>query len=73
MSDDKATRHRITSSARSSSSDCGIVSPSAFAVFRLIRRPRKRSFAQVLAAMPDGRDADFERRNAAIEAPRVFD
>jgi antitoxin FitA len=37
-------------------------------------RPRKRSFAQVLAAMPNvGTDADFERVNVAVEAPRVFD
>ncbi len=37
-------------------------------------RPRKRSFAQVLAAMPNvGIDADFERVQGAVEAPRVFD
>jgi antitoxin FitA len=37
-------------------------------------RPRKRSFAQVLAAMPNvGTDADFERLNGTVEAPRVFD
>ena len=37
-------------------------------------RPRKRSFAEVLASMPNvGVDADFERLNAATEAPRVFD
>jgi antitoxin FitA len=41
-------------------------------------RPRKRSFAQVLASMPNvGTDADFERvndpANAPGEAPRVFD
>ena len=37
-------------------------------------RPRKRSFAQVLAAMPNvGLDSDFERRQAAAEAPHVFD
>ena len=36
--------------------------------------PRKRSFAEVLAAMPDvGEDADFNRVNASTEAPRVFD
>jgi plasmid stability protein len=41
-------------------------------------RARKRSFAQVLATMPDvGLDADFERLparpDATAEAPRVFD
>ena len=36
--------------------------------------PRKRSFAEVLAAMPDvGRDADFERVQSNGEPPRVFD
>jgi plasmid stability protein len=36
--------------------------------------PRKRSFAEVLAAMPDaGRDSDFGRVESAAEAPVVFD
>jgi plasmid stability protein len=36
--------------------------------------PRKRSFAEVLASMPDvGHDADFERVNPRTDAPRVFD
>lgn len=36
--------------------------------------PRRRSFAEVVAAMPDvGTDADFERVSTATEAPRVFD
>lgn len=39
-----------------------------------LARPRKRSFAEVLAAMPAvGLDADFERVNASVKAPRVFD
>ena len=39
-----------------------------------LTRPQRRSFAQVLAAMPDvGRDADFERLSMATEARRVFD
>jgi plasmid stability protein len=39
-----------------------------------LARPRKRSLAEVLASMPNvGTDADFERVNAATEAPRVFD
>jgi plasmid stability protein len=37
-------------------------------------RPRKRSFAEVLASIPDiGADADFERVQSDGEAPRVFD
>lgn len=36
--------------------------------------PRKRSFAEVLAAMPDvGQDTDFERVQDSRVAPRVFD
>ncbi len=39
-----------------------------------LRRPRKRSFADVLAAMPNvGEDGDFVRQNDASETPRVFD
>lgn len=41
-----------------------------------LRRPRKRSFADVLAAMPNvGEDGDFVRENDAgdtSEAPGVF-
>jgi plasmid stability protein len=37
-------------------------------------QPHRRSFAEVLASMPEvGLDSDFERRSAATEAPRVFD
>ena len=37
-------------------------------------RPRKRSFAEVLASMPDvGADADFERMRSGRAVPRVFD
>ena len=40
----------------------------------VLLHPRKRSFAEVLAAMPDvGRDTDFERFNDVAEASRVFD
>ena len=36
--------------------------------------PRRRTFAEVLASMPDvGRDTDFDRVNPAAEPPRVFD
>ncbi|MBA3508066.1 MAG: DNA-binding protein [Betaproteobacteria bacterium] len=38
-----------------------------------LRRPKKRSFAEVLAAMPNvGNDRDFARADEASEAPRVF-
>ncbi len=44
---------------------------------QVLTGPRQRSFAEVLAAMPDvGLDADFERINPphpAAEAPGVFD
>jgi antitoxin FitA len=37
-------------------------------------RPRKRSFAEVLASMPNvGTDADFERVQSGREARGVFD
>jgi plasmid stability protein len=39
-----------------------------------LARPRKRSFAEVLASMPEvGVDADFERVESEGKAPRVFD
>jgi plasmid stability protein len=39
-----------------------------------LQRPRRKSFAQVLAAMPDvGLDADFERAEAIEKPSRVFD
>jgi antitoxin FitA len=39
-----------------------------------LARPRRRSFAEVLASMPDvGADADFERVESGKEAPSVFD
>ena len=39
-----------------------------------LTRPRKRSFAEVIASMPDvGDDADFERAKTGQEAPSVFD
>jgi hypothetical protein len=39
-----------------------------------LTRPRRRSLAEVLAAMPDvGCDADFERVQSPGEARRVFD
>ena len=39
-----------------------------------LQRPRRKSFAEVLAAMPDvGVDADFERAEAIEKPDRVFD
>jgi antitoxin FitA len=39
-----------------------------------LTRPRRRSFAEVLASIPDvGIDSDFERVNDVGETPRVFD
>ena len=39
-----------------------------------LARPRRRTFIEVLASMPDvGIDADFERADSGPEAPRVFD
>jgi plasmid stability protein len=39
-----------------------------------LARPKKRSFAQVLAAMPDvGLDSDFARAHTPVEPARVFD
>lgn len=39
-----------------------------------LQRPRRKSFAQVLAAMPDvGLDTDFERAGASEKPSRVFD
>ncbi len=39
-----------------------------------LARPHRRSFAEVLASMPDvGVDADFERLEPNGDAPRVFD
>ncbi len=39
-----------------------------------LARPRRRSFAEVLASMPEvGFDSDFERNNSTQAASRVFD
>ena len=36
--------------------------------------PRRKTFAEILAAMPNvGRDSDFARIDATADAPRVFD
>jgi plasmid stability protein len=39
-----------------------------------LARPRRRTFAEVLASMPDvGLDADFERVDSAERSAHVFD
>lgn len=39
-----------------------------------LARPRKRSFAQVLASMPNvGLDTDFARQASDTQVPNVFD
>jgi antitoxin FitA len=39
-----------------------------------LARPRRRSFAEALASMPEvGADADFERVSSTRQAPDVFD
>lgn len=41
---------------------------------RALTRPKKRTFAEVLASIPDvGEDADFERVEDGGAAARVFD
>lgn len=40
----------------------------------VLRRPKKRSFAEALMSIPAvGDDSDFTRANDTGEAPRVFD
>jgi plasmid stability protein len=41
---------------------------------RALRRPKRKSFAEVLMALPDvGEDADFQRVDDSGEVARVFD
>lgn len=64
----KSLKRRAAANGRSAEAEHREILAAALA------RPRKRSFAEVLAAIPDvGADADFERRDDAREAPRVFD
>jgi antitoxin FitA len=64
----KALKERAGANGRSAEAEHRAILASA------LTRPRRRSFAQVLASMPNvGTDADFERLNAATQAPRVFD
>ena len=64
----KALKERAAQNGRSAEAEHRAILTQALA------RPRKRSFAEILAAMPAvGVDADFERVNAVAKAPRVFD
>ena len=65
----RALKERAGSNARSAEAEHRAILVAA------LTRPRQRSFAEVLAAMPDvGTDADFARKQtSAVEAPGVFD
>lgn len=64
----KSLKKRAAANGRSAEAEHREILATALA------RPRRRSFAEVLASMPSvGADADFERRHDAGEAPRVFD
>ena len=64
----KALKERAGAHGRSAEAEHREILAAALA------RPRRRSFAEVLASIPTvGTDADFERQNSVTEAPRVFD
>lgn len=64
----KALKERAGAHGRSAEAEHRAILAAALA------RPRRRSFAEVLASIPAvGTDADFERQNSVTEAPRVFD
>ncbi len=64
----KALKARAAANGRSAEAEHRDILASA------LLRPRRRSLAEVLAAMPDvGRDADFERDDPAAKPKRVFD
>ena len=64
----RALKERAGSRGRSAEAEHRAILAAALA------RPRRRSFAEVLASMPDvGTDADFQRLNSASGTPRVFD
>jgi plasmid stability protein len=64
----KALKERAVANGRSAEAEHREILAAA------LRRPRKRSFAAVLAAMPNvGVDSDFERVESEGELPRVFD
>ena len=64
----KALKERAAAHGRSAEAEHREILASA------LRRTRKRSFAAVLASMPNvGLDADFDRVSGAGEAAHVFD
>jgi antitoxin FitA len=64
----RALEERAEEHGRSAEAEHRAILAAAFA------RPRKYSFAEVLASMPEvGLESDFERLNPAAKAPRVFD
>jgi plasmid stability protein len=64
----KALKERAAAHGRSAEAEHREILASA------LRRTRKRSFAAVLASIPNvGLDADFERLSGTGEAPHVFD
>lgn len=64
----RALKERAGSHGRSAEAEHREILATALA------RPRRRSFAQVLASMPNvGTDADFERVHSVTGASRVFD
>jgi len=63
----RALKERAGASGRSAEAEHRAILADALA------RPRRRTFAEVLSAMPDvGADADFERAEGHSEAPDVF-
>ncbi len=64
----KALKARAGASGRSAEAEHRAILAAA------LSRPRKRSFAEMVADMPPvGTDADFERVSSEAKVPRVFD
>jgi plasmid stability protein len=64
----RALKERAAAHGRSAEAEHRAILAAALA------RPRRRTFEEVLASMPDvGVDEDFERVDSAERSPRVFD
>lgn len=64
----RALKERAARSGRSAEAEHRAI------LAEILTQPRKRSFAEALASMPNaGVDADFERVDSNERAPRVFD
>jgi antitoxin FitA len=64
----RALKERAAAHGRSAEAEHRAILAGALA------RPRRRTFAEVLASMPAvGVDADFERVDEGLPAPHVFD